>query len=168
VSAERRGQPGDGREDPGLDQRAQEVLLEGGTANRGRVVRIGDTVRRPLRATSAATHALLRHLADAGFAGAPRVLGVDDDGREVLSYVRGTAVTPPCPLWALTDEALVSVAVLLRDYHRAVSTFDPAPYAWPATSYRSSGSGYLASTSRPSRVNRNPPSDVACSQPACS
>jgi hypothetical protein len=108
-----------------------EVLLVGGTANRGQVVRVGDTVRRPLRDTSAATHALLRHLADAGFAGAPRVLGVDDRGREVLSYVPGTAVTPPCPEWALTDEALVSVAHLLRDYHRAVSGFDPAGHVWP-------------------------------------
>ena len=129
MSAERRGQADDDRGDPVRDER--EVLLEGGTANRGRVVRIGDTVRRPLRATSAATHALLRHLADVGFAGAPRFLGVDDDGREVLSYVRGTAVTPPCPPWALTEDALVSVAVLLRDYHRAVSTFDPSPYTWP-------------------------------------
>src|SRR3954467_13957633 len=108
-----------------------EILLIGATANRGRVVRIGDTVRRPQRPTSPATHALLRHLADVGFPGAPRFLGVDDKGREVLSYVHGTAVTPPYPAWALTDEALVSVAHLLRDYHRAVSTFDPGPHAWP-------------------------------------
>ena len=115
-----------------LDEQ-QEVLLEGGTANRGRVVRVGDTVRRPLRPTSAATGALLDHLADVGFDGAPRFLGVDEQGREVLSYVPGTAITPPFPPWALTDEALVSVAVLLRDYHRAVSTFDHRPHTWPAT-----------------------------------
>jgi hypothetical protein len=108
-----------------------EVLLVGGTANRGQVVRVGDTVRRPLRDTSAATHALLRHLDAVGFAGAPRVLGVDGRGREVLSYVPGAAVTPPYPTWALTDDALLSVAHLLRDYHRAVSTFDPAGHDWP-------------------------------------
>jgi Ser/Thr protein kinase RdoA (MazF antagonist) len=108
-----------------------EVLLLGGTANRGQVVRVGDTVHRPQRATSPATHALLRHLADVGFAGAPRFLGVDGQGREVLSYVAGTAVTPPYPAWALTDEALGSVAHLLRDYHRAVSTFDPTSLPWP-------------------------------------
>ena len=113
-----------------LDGSETEVLV-GGTANRGQVVRVGDTVRRPQRPTSAATHALLRHLADTGFPGAPRFLGVDALGREVLSYVRGTAVTPPYPAWALTDEALVSVAHLLRDYHRAVSTFDPTSHAWP-------------------------------------
>ncbi|SNS83361.1 Phosphotransferase enzyme family protein [Geodermatophilus saharensis] len=108
-----------------------EVPLVGGTANRGQVVRVGDTVRRPRRDTSAATHALLRHLADVGFAGAPRVLGVDGRGREVLSFVPGTAVTPPYPAWALTDDALVSVARLLRDYHRAVSSFDPEGHEWP-------------------------------------
>jgi hypothetical protein len=110
-----------------------EVTLVGGTANRGRVVRVGDTVRRPQRPTSPATHALLHHLADVGFAGAPQFLGVDDQGREILSYVPGDAITPPYPAWALTDEALVSVADLLRDYHRAVSTFDATPYTWPAS-----------------------------------
>ena len=108
-----------------------EVVLVGGTANRGQVVRVGDTVRRPQRTTGAATRALLHHLADAGFTGAPRFLGVDELGREVLSYVPGTAVTPPYPAWALTEEALVSVAHLLRDYHQAVSTFDPRPHVWP-------------------------------------
>ena len=39
-----------------------EIPLLGGTANRGRVHRVGDTVRRPLRPTAPAVHALLRHL----------------------------------------------------------------------------------------------------------
>ena len=104
-----------------------EILLIGGTANRGQVVRVGDTVRRPQRRTSPATHALLRHLADVGFTGAPRFLGIDELDREVLSYVPGTAITPPFPDWALTDEALASVAALLLSYHRAVETFDSNP-----------------------------------------
>ncbi len=113
------------------EHRTIEHPLLGGTANRGLVFRVGDTVRRPLRPTSAATHALLRHLADVGFDGAPRFLGIDERGREVLSYVPGEAVTPPYPPWALTDAALTSVAELLRGYHRAVATFDPTGYAWP-------------------------------------
>jgi Ser/Thr protein kinase RdoA (MazF antagonist) len=121
----------DSLEEPVLEGDEPEVSLVGGTANRGRVVRVGETVRRPLRPTSPATHALLRHLQEVGFTGAPQFLGVDEQGREVLSYVHGTAVTPPYPAWALTDEALASVADLLRDYHRAVSTFDPSSHAWP-------------------------------------
>ena len=39
-----------------------EVPLVGGTNNRGLVVRQGDTVRRPLRVTSQAVHALLAYL----------------------------------------------------------------------------------------------------------
>src|SRR5918998_1398138 len=119
------------RVSPGVTE--PEVPLPGGVANRGLVVRVGDTVRRPLRSTSPAAHALLRHLEDVGFAGAPRFLGVDEQGREVLSYVPGSTVLPPYPAWALTDEALVSVAELLRSYHSAVAGFDPSPYPWPTS-----------------------------------
>ena len=108
-----------------------EVPLRGGFTNAGLVTRVGDTVRRPQRPTSAATHALLEHLEHVGFDGAPRFLGVDDQGREILSYIPGQAVMPPYPDWALTDEALVSVAELLRRYHDAVASFDPAGHVWP-------------------------------------
>jgi hypothetical protein len=104
------------------------VELTGGVAHRGLVVRIGDTVRRPR--SNPAVPALLDHLAAVGFDGAPRFLGVDEQGREVLSYLPGTCVVPPYPAWALTDEALVSVARLLRDFHRAVASFDPRPHTW--------------------------------------
>jgi Ser/Thr protein kinase RdoA (MazF antagonist) len=107
-----------------------EVPLLGGTANRGRVHRVGATVRRPLRPTSTATHALLRHLEEVGFDGAPRVLGIDDAGREVLSYVPGQAVIAPAPAWGLTDDALRSVGRLLRRFHDATAGFDPAPHRW--------------------------------------
>jgi hypothetical protein len=114
-------------------QPAGEVPLLGGTANRGRVHRVGDTVRRPLRPTAPATHALLRHLERVGFDGAPRILGIDRRGREVLSYVHGTAITAPAPAWALTEGALRSVGELLRRFHDAVADFDPSPYTWPAS-----------------------------------
>ena len=67
--------------------RDAEVLLHGGITNAGLVSRVGDTVRRPWRPTSPATHALLDHLERVGFDGAPRFLGVDDRGREILSYI---------------------------------------------------------------------------------
>jgi len=123
----------EGREHPEPGQHGRperEVPLLGGIANEGLVVRVGDTVRRPQRSWSAATHTLLLHLEAVGFEGVPRFLGVDSQGRDVLSYIPGTAVVEPYPDWALTDEALVSVAELLRAYHDAASTFDPLPHAW--------------------------------------
>jgi hypothetical protein len=107
-----------------------EIPLTGGTANRGLVVRRGDTVRRPLRSTSAGSHALLRYLEQIGFDGSPRLLGVDTEGREVLTFIPGEAVTPPYPAWSLTDDALRSVAMLLRRYHEAVAGFDGSGYEW--------------------------------------
>ena len=114
--------PGDG---------AAEVPLQGGITNEGLVSRVGDTVRRPERATSSATRAVLEHLERVGFGGAPRHLGRDEQGREVLSFVEGEVPIEPYPEWALTDEALVSVAELLRRYHDAMASFDPSAHAWP-------------------------------------
>ncbi|HET9736687.1 MAG TPA: phosphotransferase [Solirubrobacteraceae bacterium] len=107
-----------------------EVLLPGGYTNAGLVSRVGDTVRRPMRPSSPAVHALLHHLERVGFDGAPRVLGVDERGREVLSYIEGEAAIAPHQPWALTDEALISVAELLRRYHDAAASFDPSDRRW--------------------------------------
>ncbi|HEX8101767.1 MAG TPA: phosphotransferase [Solirubrobacteraceae bacterium] len=107
-----------------------EIVLRGGSTNDGLVVRVGDTVRRPERATSPATRALLEHLERVGFDGAPRHLGRDAEGREVLTYVEGEVPIEPHPGWALTDGALVSVAELLRRYHDAVASFDASGLAW--------------------------------------
>lgn len=106
-----------------------EVLLQGGLTNAGLVSRVGDTVRRP--PSSAAAWALLEHLERVGFDGAPRFLGVDDRGRETLSFLPGEAAIEPVEGWAWTDEALISVAELLRRYHEAAASFDPAGHDWP-------------------------------------
>jgi hypothetical protein len=108
-----------------------EVLLTGGLTNAGLVSRVGDTVRRPRRPNSPSTWALLDHLERVGFDGAPRFEGLDDRGREILSFIPGEAVLEPYPDWALTDEALVSVAELLRRYHAAAASFDAAGRSWP-------------------------------------
>ena len=101
-----------------------EGVLAGGMDPTAGVVRVGDTVRRPQRRSSAAVRALLGHLERAGFAGAPRHLGVDEVGRDVLTFVEGDVPLPPYPDWALTDEALVSLGELLRDYHEVTAGFD--------------------------------------------
>jgi len=49
------------------------------------LVRVGMTVRRLSHQPADFVYALLQHLEAAGLAGAPRVLGYDDEGRQVLS-----------------------------------------------------------------------------------
>jgi Phosphotransferase enzyme family len=112
------------------DSRQADGPLPGATANRGLVVRVGDTVRRPTAPCWRATHALLAHLSAVGFDGAPRVLAVGAS-TEILTYIEGQAAVPPLPEDTLTDAALVSVAGLLRRYHAAVASFDPAGHTWP-------------------------------------
>lgn len=84
-------------------------------------------VRRVAGPWTGSVHLLLRHLETRGFAGAPRALGVDEQGREVLTYLPGETVGDrrPWPAWVHSDVALVDVAHWLRDYHRAVADFEP-------------------------------------------
>jgi hypothetical protein len=108
----------------------EEIVLAGGVANRGAVVRIGDTVRRPRAPHSDAVARLLLHLERAGFDGAPRYLGVDDRGRDVLSWIEGDVPLPVFPGWAMSDQALAGLGRLLREFHAAVAGFDPAEGVW--------------------------------------
>jgi len=65
-----------------------------------------------------------------GFDGAPRVLGIDERGREVLSYFRGAVPLRATPE-VVTDQALYQVGGLLRSYHEAVSGFElPSGIDW--------------------------------------
>jgi hypothetical protein len=109
----------------------EEVPLAGGYTNAGLVVRVGNTVRRPQRPTSPAVHAVLDHLERVGFDSAPRFLGIDERNREILTYQDGEAVLSPYPSWSMTDEALMSVARLIRSFHDAMDSFDPSPHHWP-------------------------------------
>jgi Phosphotransferase enzyme family len=101
-----------------------EQVLEGGDVNV--VVRIGDTVRRPTARWSPAVHALLRHFEHVEFEGAPRFLGIDDVGREILSYVEGEPGLSPVPP---EDEVVVQLARLVRRMHDAQVGFShPGPW----------------------------------------
>jgi hypothetical protein len=101
-----------------------EIPLLGGDVTEG-IVRVGDTVRRPLNPSSPLIHALLRHLEAVGFTGAPRFLGIDAAGREVLSYISGEVAGRPRPAWIGDEDRLVSVARLVRAYDDAAATFLP-------------------------------------------
>lgn len=95
-----------------------EVELPRGDVTEG-VVRVGGTVRRPAQPQSLAVAGYLDHLERAGFDGAPRFLGRDGAGRDVLTFLQGDVAGDPPERWATTDELLVSVAELLRRLHDA-------------------------------------------------
>ena len=78
-----------------------EIRLDGG--NTGGAVRVGDTVRRAAGQRTPTVHALLAQLADKGFAGSPRPLGFDAQGRESTPQAEETeknAMTVRAGWWA--------------------------------------------------------------------
>ena len=97
------------------------------------VVRVGDLVYRKTGWWIPAVHALLQHLEAAGFPYAPRVVGTDEQGREILTYIAGDSGGDG---WAavVPEAGLAAFARLLRTYHDAVRTFKPPPAAaWAFT-----------------------------------
>jgi hypothetical protein len=106
-------------------------------------VRLGQTVRRKAYSWSPAVLDLLGHLERKGFGGAPRALGFDDQGREVLTYVEGEAgvgehfvpdlggrfdIRLPSFVWR--DEVLIRFGRLIREFHDAAATFPWAGREW--------------------------------------
>lgn len=68
----------------------EEEMLTGG--NSTTVVRVDDTVRRTVGPWTTAVHQLLVRLRAEGVTEVPESRGVDEDGREVLSYIVGVVL----------------------------------------------------------------------------
>lgn len=115
-----------------MRERHPEIVLTGG--NMTPVVRIDDTVRRAAGPWTPVIHALLLHLRASGFAQVPEPLGIDERGREILSFLPGRAGTYPLADFMLSDRTLETVARTLRAYHDATVGFAVPPDAvwqWP-------------------------------------
>ncbi len=95
------------------------ILLAGGCQTPG-VVRLGETVRRPMGPRASFVHEPLRFLEAAGFGGAPRIMGVDERGREVLSFIEGS-VPHGDEGRRLSDAHLVNAAALIRHLQDATA-----------------------------------------------
>src|ERR687889_931082 len=92
-----------------------EFPLAGGQQTPG-VVRVGRTVRRPMGPNAPFVHDLLRYLEAVGFDGAPRLLGVDERGREVLTFVEGEVPHDPDG-YRPSEIRLVKSAAMIRRLH---------------------------------------------------
>jgi phosphotransferase family enzyme len=90
---------------------------------RSRIARIGRTVHREVHRNTPAVRALLTHLEETGFSAAPRWLGFDEEGRETLSYITGTAGHYPLKPYVLSESTLTELGILLRRFHDATINF---------------------------------------------
>ncbi len=102
-----------------------EVHLAG---NVGGAVRVGDTVHRATGPWTPAVHALLGYLAGR-VPHIPRVLGNDEQGREVLSYLPGHVLDEDREM--LSTGQLVAMVRWTRAFHEAVTGFShPGPWRY--------------------------------------
>jgi len=82
------------------------------------VVRAGNTVRRAPPEDSEFVHALMGWFERHRWDGAPRFLGTDELGREILSFIDGHAAREPGqPPSVTSDVSLARLAVLVRELH---------------------------------------------------
>jgi hypothetical protein len=96
--------------------------------NVGGAMRVGSTVRRPTGPWTPAVHALLGYLAER-LPCIPRVLGLDERGREVLSYMPGHVIQAKTE--RLTPGQIVSLVRWTRSFHAAVAGFThPGPWRY--------------------------------------
>jgi len=125
VAANRDTAMGEDRHDAG---RESVEILEGG--NMGGAVRVGGTVRRPAGPWSPTVQRLLGHLRRQGLDWVPEPLGVDDEGRDRVSYLPGMVPQDPLPEWLWSDAILVRAVQRLGDLHDASATFDATDATW--------------------------------------
>ena len=101
--------------------------LVGGDVNVGEnvVVRVGDTVRRPVGPHTDATSRAPPPLRDRSASRERRAsLGFDERGREVLTYVEGE---PALRAARPDDETSAALGALIRRMHDAQAGFEPPP-----------------------------------------
>ena len=105
-----------------------EIPLTGGNVSAS-VVRIGDTVRKPITAHTPNVAALLAHLTAKGIKGVPQHLGTDDQNRQILEFLPGDTAFPS-DIWT-SPKALTHAAQMLRQIHDAsIPLLQTHPSGW--------------------------------------
>jgi len=89
---------------------------------------LGPVVHRPTGPWTPAVHDLLGFVAAAGLDGVPRVVGFDDEAREILTHLPGRTVAVDDE--SADDGVLRDAAAWLRRYHDVVRGWDCGPRVW--------------------------------------
>lgn len=100
-----------------------EQLFGGNLTN---VFKLNDTVLREQKPWSSTIHKVLLHLEKVGYANNPRFLGIDDNGKEILSFVQGECVAD-YPFTNDNNEQLLvirKIAEMMRKLHDATQSFE--------------------------------------------
>ncbi len=105
-----------------------EQTLRGG--NSTAVVRVGDTVRRTAGPWTDSVRRLLAALRAAGVTEVPEHFGLDERGREVLSFLPGEVPGYPLPDWVWEPVLVQEAGSLLRRMHDASVPLLGQPAVW--------------------------------------
>ncbi|WP_418277946.1 hypothetical protein ACNHYB_08285 [Isoptericola jiangsuensis] len=111
-----------------MDHAPDSAPVELGGGNVSDVVRIGDTVHRTAGPWTPTIHALLAWVRAQGVDVVPAPLGVDAEGREVLSWLPGEVAGWPVPHW-VWDLGTLHDGVALVGFID-VDMASPGPRAW--------------------------------------
>lgn len=103
----------------------QEERLSGG--NVSIVYKKGNHVYRTRKDGSEHVHRLLKHLEANGISGVPRFVGIDEQGREILTYLEGETGDYPLKAYMWSDETIQAAARLMRQLHDATADVE-----WPS------------------------------------
>lgn len=101
-------------------------ILSGGNIN-GAIERYGEAIHRP-GLWKPEVHAFLRFLEERKVPGVPRFLGLDEQEREILSYLPGYVPGnsfPQCEDFVWSDENVIAIGRFLRRFHDASEAFLP-------------------------------------------
>ncbi|WP_394551881.1 phosphotransferase [Agromyces sp. MMS24-JH15] len=96
----------------------------------GEVLRIDATVRRPSGEWTPAVQLLLAELRAAGLDGVPEPLGLDEEGREVLSFIDGENLAGAAPEILWSTDVLRAAGAMLRGIHDAGVALVGAALTW--------------------------------------
>jgi hypothetical protein len=111
-----------------------EEALDGGTMSGA--TRAGATVRRTAGPWTPTIHRLLSHIRRHGITWVPQPMGIDERGRETLSFLPGVVPQYPLPSWIWDDRVLISSAQRLATLHDVTATFDLVDGVWQLPAHR--------------------------------
>lgn len=99
-----------------------ETPFSGGHSTSG-VVKVGETVHRPVNTNSEFTRSLLMLLEKKNYPFSPRFLGMDEQGREILTYIDGSIGRGD---FEWSEVQLLTIVRMIKQFHDATEGSDLA------------------------------------------